>query len=77
MGKLDAVKEVLNSLRAALNVITAFLIALGGAMGALYNADKVDTLFWVAATLMVAFIFAGFLTVLRIKQKTKEIEELW
>jgi hypothetical protein len=76
MSKLDAVKEVLNSLRAALNVITAFLIALGGAMGALYNAGNVGALFWVSAVLMSAFILAGFITVMRIKQKTKEIEEL-
>ncbi len=76
MGKLDAVKEALNSLRAAINVITAFLIALGGAMGALYNTNNIGTLFWLSAILMAAFVVAGFVTVVRIKQKTKEIEEL-
>jgi hypothetical protein len=76
MGKLDAVKEVLNSLRAALNVITAFLIALGGAMGALYNAGNVGILFWLSAVLMAAFIVAGFIIIMSIKKKTKEIEEL-
>lgn len=76
MGKLDAVKELLNSLRAALNVITAFLIALGGAMGALYNTGNVGILFWLSAVLMAAFIVAGFITIMSIKKKTKEIEEL-
>jgi hypothetical protein len=76
MGKLDAVKEDLNSLRAALNVITAFLIALGGAMGALYNTGNVGVLFWLSAVLMTAFIISGFMTVISIKKKTREIEEL-
>jgi hypothetical protein len=44
MSKLDQIKEILNTLRLALSLLTAFLIALGGAIGTLFKSG--DTGFY-------------------------------
>ena len=53
MGKIDELKESLNTLRAALNILSAFLIALGGAIGALFKSGDTGSLFWTAVFIMI------------------------
>ncbi|MCX7100702.1 MAG: hypothetical protein NTX38_04200 [Methylobacter sp.] len=74
MAKLDELKESLNTLRTALSLLSAFLIAMGGALGALFKSGDIGVLFWVCAFFMALFILAGFIVITKIKQKTKEIE---
>ncbi|MCX7075462.1 MAG: hypothetical protein NTZ45_01620 [Methylococcales bacterium] len=73
MSKLDEVKETLNTLRTILGLLSAFLIAIGGALGSLFRAGEIDVLFWLCTFFMVIFIFVGFIVIRKIKQKTKEI----
>ena len=73
MSKLDEVKETLNTLRTILGLLSAFLIAIGGALGSLFRSGEIDVLFWLCAFFMVIFIFVGFIVIRKIKQKTKEI----
>ena len=51
MAKIDKVKETLNSLRVGLSIISALLIALGGALGSLYKNKKIDFIFWISSGL--------------------------
>ncbi len=76
MSKLDAVKETLNTLRAILAIVAAFLIAFGGVAGSLYDKGNMGLLFWLSIGLIVVFVSMGFLAMQKIAQKTKEIEEL-
>ncbi len=73
MSKLDEIKETLSTLRAALAVLAAFLIALGSAVGSLFVADNIGAAFWIALGMMVLFIIAGFVIIVKISKKTKEI----
>ena len=45
MAKIDKVREILNSLRIALTIISAFIIALGGGLGSLYKNNEFGILF--------------------------------
>lgn len=76
MSKLDEIKETLNTLRAMLAVISAFLIALGTAVGSLFVTNNINAAFWIAIVLMVLFVVAGFLIMAKIIQKTKAIGAL-
>ena len=76
MAKIDEIKESLNTLITALSLLSAFLIAIGGALGALFKGGDIGVLFWMCVFFMILFIFAGFLVITKIKQKTKEIGEL-
>ncbi len=76
MAKIDEIKESLNTLRTALSLLSAFLIAMGGALGTLFKGGDTGALFWMCVFFMMLFIFAGFVVITKIKQKTKEIGEL-
>jgi membrane protein YdbS with pleckstrin-like domain len=76
MSKLDEIKETLNTLRAMLAVISAFLIALGTAVGSLFIANNINIAFWIAILFMVLFVIVGFLIMIKIIQKTKAIGDL-
>ena len=76
MAKIDEVKEILNTLRAVLGFLSAFLIAVGGAAGTLFKQGEIDTLFWFCVFLMSVFIFVALMVIRKIKQKTKEIGRL-
>jgi hypothetical protein len=76
VSKLDEIKETLNTLRAMLAVISAFLIALGTAVGSLFVANNIDVAFWIAISFMVLFVIVGFLIMIKITKKTKEIGAL-
>jgi hypothetical protein len=45
MAKIDEIKESLNTLRTALSLLSAFLIATGGALGTLFKSGDISVLF--------------------------------
>ena len=76
MGKLDEVKEVLNTLRVALSISFGILIVLIGSLVRRYDHALIDPIFWMG----VVFVFV-LLTVIafigsRIASKTQEIKDL-
>lgn len=76
MAKIDKVKEILNSLRIGLSIISAILITLGGTLGSLYKQQDIDILFWIATLLFFGFLLAGFVIIHKIRNKIDELEEL-
>jgi preprotein translocase subunit YajC len=76
MAKIDEVKEMLNTLRTLLSLLSAFMIATAGALGTLFQRGDIGALFWSFVFLMVLFILVSFAVIRKIKQKTKEIGEL-
>ena len=76
MAKIDKIKEILNSLRVGLSIISAFIITLGGVLGNFYNQGMFGILFWITFGLILVFIVSGFIMIHKIKIKTDELEEL-
>jgi uncharacterized membrane protein YhdT len=76
MGKIDEVKEILNTLRVAFSITIGFIALVMGALVNNYRTGHIDIFFWLG----LAALF--FLTVLLIfiihfiVKKTKEIKEL-
>ena len=76
MAKIDKVKEILNSLRVGLSIISAILITLGGTLGSLYKNAEIDILFYIVSILFFGFLLAGFVIIHKIRIKTNELEKL-
>ena len=76
MGKLDKVKETLNTLRVAMSIAFGILVVLVGSLVKRYDAAKTDTLFWVGFVLSLFFVGVIAAIMIKISQKTNEIEEL-
>lgn len=76
MSQLDKLKETLNTLRAALAIIAALLIALGTAVGSLFVAMNVGLAFWIGISVMLLLILSAFFILLKIQAKTNDIGEL-
>ena len=76
MGKLDEVKEKLNTLRVALSLAFGILIFVVGAVIKRYDNNTVDLIYWIGfGTVFVIFVAIIFI-VKAISNKTKEIGEL-
>ena len=76
MAKIDKIKETLNSLRIALTIISAFIIALGGSLGSFYRSNDFGILFWLVFIFIILFVAIGYIIIHKIKIKTDELEEL-
>ncbi len=76
MGKIDKVKETLNTLRIAMSISFGILVVLVGSLVKRYDASKLDMIFWAgfALSLVVLLVIAAIMV--KISNKTKEIEEL-
>lgn len=76
MGKIDEVKELLNTLRVAMSIAFGILVVLIGSIVKRYDNNKVDMLFWIGILFALAIIGAIVLIMQKIAHKTKEIGEL-
>ncbi len=76
MGKLDEVKETLNSLRAYFGVSVLMIITVAGSIVKSYREGIYDIFFY--SGMIVIVLLSVFMTVLmkKIKLKTKEIGKL-
>ena len=73
MGKIDEVKELLNTLRVAMSIAFGILVILIGSIVKRYDAEKIDILFWSGVLFALAIIGAIVFIVFKIARKTKEI----
>lgn len=76
MAKIDKIKEVLNTLRVTLSIISAFIITLGGVLGSLYKNNEIDILFWIVFLFILSFVIIGYKIIHKIRVKTDELEDL-
>lgn len=76
MGKIDEVKETLNSLRAYFGVSVLIIITVGGNIVKSYREEVYDLFFY--SGMFVIVLLSIFMVVLikKIKIKTKEIGKL-
>ena len=76
MGKIDEVKEILNTLRVALSITIGIIVILVGSIVKRYDANKIDELFWLGILVCFVLMFFVLLIVNKISKKTKEIKDL-
>ena len=76
MGKLDEVKEILNTLRVAMSVLFGTFVLIVGKLLSMYDREDFSDLFWLGIAVSIANLGAIILIVKKITKKTKEIGEL-
>ena len=76
MGKLDEVKEILNTLRVAMSIAFAILLFVIGAIVKRYDNQNVDDIFWLSIVVIVSILVSIIFIVRKITKKTREIREL-
>lgn len=75
-GKLDEVKEILNSLRVGLSLVVGLIVITTGSLINKEQLGPIDIYFWVGSALDVVLMFTFIKLVLSIKKHTKEIKDL-
>ena len=76
MGKLDEVKEILNTLRVAMSINFGILVILIGSLIKRYDNENIDYIFWIGTLFVFVLLLAIILIVQKISTKTKEIKDL-
>ncbi len=76
MGKLDEVKETLNTLRVAMSVLFGTFVLIVGKLLAMYDHNNFSDLFWLGIIVSISNLGAIIVIVKKITKKTKEIGEL-
>ncbi|MGZ4955762.1 MAG: hypothetical protein ACXV8Q_11670 [Methylobacter sp.] len=73
MSKLDEIKEILNTLRAAMSISFGILVVTITGLIKRLDADKVDMLFWTGVVFSVLVIIVILKLFIKISDKTKQI----
>ena len=76
MGKIDKVKETLNTLRVAMSIAFGILVVLIGSLVKRYDVAKIDTIFWTGFAMGIILMAVIVGIMIKISKKTKEIEDL-
>ena len=76
MGKIDEVKEILNTLRVAMSIFFGLFVLIVGKLVSLYTDQNFSELFWMSIVAAILNIVAIVLVIRKIAAKTKEIRDL-
>ena len=56
MSKIDEKKEYIGLLKSYINVIVAFILAIGAGISKMYISNDITILFWIGISFIVLFI---------------------
>ncbi|MEA2110920.1 MAG: hypothetical protein U9P71_02610 [Campylobacterota bacterium] len=76
MGRIDEVKEILNTLRVAMSLAFGIFILIVGKIVTLYDAESFTELFWISIMASILNLIVILFIVKKISSKTKEIKDL-
>ena len=76
MGKIDEVKEILNTLRVAMSIGFGVFVLIIGKLVSFYTDENFSEIFWMTVVASILNIIVIFLIVKKISLKTKEIKDL-
>ena len=76
MGKIDEVKEILNTLRVAMSIVFGIFVLVIGKIATLYDTQNFTVLFWISIVAAIVSLVAIIVIVKKIAKKTKEIKDL-
>ena len=75
-GKIDEVKEILNTLRVAMSIGFGVFVLIFGKLVSFYTEENFSEIFWITTIASILNIIVIFLIVRKIALKTKEIKDL-
>jgi hypothetical protein len=76
MGKLDEVKEILNTLRIWLSLCIGLVVVVTGGLISRFDRGLEDWIFWSGSFLLIILLLVVLLIISKISIKTKEIKDL-
>ncbi len=76
MGKIDEVKEILNTLRVAMSLAFGIFVLIVGKLVLLFENEAFGTLFWLSMAVAFINLAVIVLIVRKLSAKTKEIRDL-
>jgi len=76
MGKLDEVKETLNTLRVVMSIFFGVFVLIVGKIVTFYANKDFSELFWMSIIAAILTMVAIVLIIRKIAFKTKEIKDL-
>jgi len=76
MGKIDEVREILNTLRVAMSITFGILVILIGSLIKRYDIGNIDYIFWIGTLFVFMLLGVIVFIVQEISKKTKEIKDL-
>ena len=76
MGKLDEVKEILNTLRIATSISFGLLILTVTGLIKRFDSGNIDMLFWAGIIFSIFVVIIIFKLFTKISDKTKQIGDL-
>ena len=76
MGKIDEVREILNTLRVAMSIGFGVFVLIVGKLVSFYTDENFSEIFWMTVVASILNIIVIFLIVKKISLKTKEIKDL-
>jgi len=76
VSKLDEKKEFIGLLKSYLNVIVAFILALGAGVSKLYLSHEINLLFWIGVFFIVGAVIAFVLVAKRTHIEIKKLRDI-
>ncbi len=76
MGKIDEVKEILNTLRVVMSIFFGVFVLIVGKIVTFYGNKDFSELFWMSIIAAILTIAVIVLIIRKIALKTKEIKDL-
>ena len=76
MGKIDEVKEILNTLRVAMSLAFGVFVLIIGKIASLYEVKSFSEVFWMSIVAAIFDLLIIVLIVRKLSSKTKEIKDL-
>ncbi len=76
MGKIDEVKEILNTLRVVMSIFFGVFVLIVGKIVTFYGNKDFSELFWMSIVAAILTMVVIVLIIRKIALKTKEIKDL-
>ncbi len=76
MSKIDEKKEYIGLLKSYINVIVAFILAIGAGISKMYLSNDINILFWVGIGFIVLFMFSFMIIARKAHKEVKSLRNL-
>jgi len=76
MSKLDEKKEFIGILKSYINVIVAFILALGAGVSKLYLSNNINLLFWIGILFIVGATLAFIIVARKAHTEIKKLRDI-
>ncbi len=76
MSKIDEKKEYIGLLKSYINVIVAFILAIGAGVSKMYISDDITMLFWIGIGFIFFFVILFGAVARKAHQEIKKLRDL-